>query len=83
MEGNEYSVEYKILIYEYLRKGLSPAQVSSVLRIMFETLYGCNWEKFCDIPHVSTIAIYRYDLGPIADIITAIDLANFWLSLWQ
>ena len=75
-EGNEYSVEYKMLIYEFLRKGLSPAQVSSVLQVMFKTLYGCDWDKRCDVPHVSAIAKHRYDLGPISDIVTAIDLAR-------
>merc|ERR1712139_214236 len=65
-----------MLIYEFLRKGLSPAQVSSALQAMLKTLYGCDWDKHCDVPHVSTIAKYRYDLGPISDIVTAIDLAR-------
>ena len=65
-----------MLIYEFLRKGLSPAQVSSVLQVMFKTLYGCDWDKRCDVPHVSAIAKHRYDLGPISDIVTAIDLAR-------
>ena len=65
-----------MLIYEFLRKGLSPAQVSAVLQVMHKTLYGCDWDKHCDVPHVSAIAKYRHDLGPTSDIVAAIDLAR-------